>query len=90
MYPHNSSKHGWWDEVRLIVWGPSAPLLVGDAELQERIKAMIEDGVHVMACKYCADSYGISEALADLGIEVVYIGQPLTEMLQSGWTSLTF
>ena len=30
MYTHNARKHGWWDEVRLLLWGPSDRLLVED------------------------------------------------------------
>ena len=37
MYSFNAKKRGWWDEVSLIVWGPSAKLLTEDPELQERI-----------------------------------------------------
>ena len=90
MYTHNSKKKGWWDEVRLIVWGPSAPLLVRDVELQDRLNAMKQDGVELSACKACSDHYGVSEQLQALGIEVLYVGELLTEMLQTGWTSLTY
>ena len=90
MYTHNSAKKGWWDQVRLIVWGPSAPLLARDAELQDQIRLMKQDGVELLACKACSDRYGVSEPLEALGIEVLYVGELLTEMLQSGWTALTY
>jgi hypothetical protein len=35
MYSMNAKLHGWWDEVTLLVWGPSSRLLAGDADLQE-------------------------------------------------------
>ena len=47
-------------------------------------------GVELLACKECADSYGVSEKFEELGIEVKYMGQPLTSMLKSDWVSLTF
>lgn len=90
MYTYNSKKNGWWDEVQLCVWGPSSKLLSGDTELQEYIKKMKDAGVILTACKACADSYGVSETLGEMGIEVKYMGVPLTEMLKSGWTTLTF
>ncbi|WP_197092805.1 hypothetical protein [Labilibaculum euxinus] len=37
MYTYNAKKMGWWDEINLIVWGPSSKLLCEDAELQEYI-----------------------------------------------------
>jgi hypothetical protein len=90
MYTFNAKKRGWWDDIRFVIWGPSSKLLSGDAELQTGIKEMQEAGVVVEACKACADLYGVSDKLSALGIEVKYMGVPLTEMLKSGWTSLTF
>jgi hypothetical protein len=91
MYTHNAKKAGWWNEVQLIVWGPSSKLLAEDKKLQTAVKAMMADGVVIKACKACADSYGVSDDLAALGIEVKYMGKPLTEMLKSDqWQVLTF
>ncbi len=90
MYTYNAKKNGWWDNIRFIVWGPSSKLLSEDKELQEYTQKMKDVGVEVFACKACADMYGISEKLEELGLEVKYIGEDLTEMLQGGWTHLTF
>lgn len=90
MYTHNAKTQGWFDEVRLIVWGPSQQLLVSDEGLQAHVRRMQEDGVEVVACKACADQYGIGEQLEALGIEVLYTGQMLSDALKTGWTSLTF
>lgn len=90
MYAHNSKKHLWWDEVRLIVWGPSAVLLSKDEELQQQIKAMAADDVQIWACKACSDRYGVSETLEQMNIRVTYVGDPVTKMLQSDWKVLTF
>lgn len=90
MYTFNAKKNGWWDEIRFLVWGPSSKLLSEDAELQEYIKKMKEEGVELLACKACADSYGVSEKLEEMGIEVKYTGAPLTEMLKSDWVTVTF
>lgn len=90
MYTHNAQRRGWFDNVTLIIWGPSAELLSRDAALQEKVRAMAEDGVVLEACKACADSYGVSDKLADLGVDVKYMGQPLTEMLKQGWRVLCF
>ena len=90
MYTFNAKKNGWWDEVRFLVWGPSSKLLSEDAELQDYIKRMKEEGIELLACKACADSYGVSEKLEEMGIEVKYMGEPLTEMLKSDWETITF
>ncbi len=90
MYTFNAKKRGWWDQIRFVVWGPSSKLLSEDEELQKGIKDMMEAGVEVQACKACADLYGVSDKLEALGIEVKYMGVPVTDMLKGGWTSLTF
>ena len=90
MYVHNAKKLGWWRTVRLVVWGPSSKLLSEDPELQDALKAMGKDGVELYACRACADMYGVSPALEELDIKVIYMGEPLTEMLKQGWASLTF
>jgi hypothetical protein len=90
MYTHNAKKHGWWDEIRLLLWGPSDRLLAEDEELQAGIKAMMADGVEVLACKACSDRLGVSEELEALGVNVFYVGTALTEMLKEGWTTLTY
>ena len=90
MYTHTAKKVGWFDDVTLIVWGPSQRILVGDKDLKAKIKAMQEDGIIVEACIACALSYGIVEELKALGIPVRPMGQPLTDYLKSDWHVLTF
>ena len=90
MYTHAAKRQKWFDEVTLIVWGPSARLLVGDKDLQAEVKAMAADGVVVVACQACADSFGVTPQLKALGIDVKYMGKPLTDMLKGGWKVLTF
>jgi len=90
MYTYNAKLRDWWEEVHLLVWGPSSNLLSRDEELQEYIKKMKDTGVTVTACKACADSYGVSATLERIGVEVKYMGVPLTEMLKSGWTTISF
>lgn len=82
MYTLNSKLKGWWDDVRLIIWGPSSELLSRDRELQEELEKMKEAGVILEACKACADNYGVSEDLEDLGVDVRYMGEPLSDYLK--------
>ncbi|MBI9044332.1 MAG: DsrE family protein [Anaerolineaceae bacterium] len=90
MYAHNSKKKGWWGKVRLIIWGPSGKLLMEDKQIQKKVKEMMKDGVEILACKSCADHLKISEDLIDFGVDVMYAGAPLTNMLKSGWKVLTY
>lgn len=91
MYAHGAKTRGWFEEVKLIVWGPSANLLSTDEELQAKVRQMHEDGVVVEACIACASAYGVVEELRALEITVHPMGQPLTEMLKSPqWRVITF
>lgn len=90
MYTNNAKMKGWWKNVCLIVWGPSAKLLTVDPELQDYIARMQHVGVEVVACKACADSYDVTPALGAMGIEVKPMGQPLTHLLKEGRTVITF
>jgi len=90
MYAYNAAKFGWWDEINFIIWGPSSKLLSEDKDLQEYILKMKEVGVNVYACKACADMYKVSDKLSEIGIEVKYMGKPLTQYLQEGHKVITF
>lgn len=89
MYSRASLKNNWWDEVTLIVWGPAAQLLAVDTELQEYLKVMQDYGVKIVACKSCADMYGVDGKLTELGVKVYFVGKTFTEMLQSNWKTIT-
>ncbi len=84
MYTLNARIYEWWDDITLIVWGPSAKLLSEDEEIQDSIAKLKEAGVVLEACKACSDQYGVSSTLRDLGVNVKYMGIPLTEYLKSG------
>jgi hypothetical protein len=88
MYTYNSKKYGWWDDITLVVWGPSAKLLSQDKELQDYIKKIKNSGVTVKACKGCSDMYGVSNQLEEMGIIVKYMGE-LTNYLKEGRHILT-
>lgn len=89
MYTFNAKKRAWFDDITLVVWGPSAKLLTEDQELQEYMARIMEAGVTVKACKGCADQYGVSEELEKLGITVLYIGKELSDYLKEDRKMLT-
>ena len=89
MYTINSLLHGWWEKVTLIIWGAPARLVSEDGNIQEKIKEALDAGVHITACKACADQLGVTETLEKLNIEVKYWGVPLTEILTSEGRLLT-
>ncbi|MBI9018344.1 MAG: DsrE family protein [Phycisphaerae bacterium] len=90
MYTYNAKKQKWIDEVTLIVWGPSANLLANNEELQAYVKKMIQADIKVQACVACANSYGVSDKLRSLGIEVKPMGVPLSNLIKDDWKVITF
>jgi hypothetical protein len=90
MYTHNAKTAGWFKEVTLVVWGPSAKLISENIKLQEKVKAMQKDGVVVEACVACVNAYDVAEDLRKLGYDVKGMGKPLTDYLKSGAKVLTF
>jgi hypothetical protein len=89
MYTVNSLIHGWWEKVTLIIWGATAKLVSEDITIQEKIREALDAGVHITACKACADQLGVTETLEKLKIEVKYWGLPLTELLKNNERLLT-
>ncbi|MBS0012885.1 MAG: DsrE family protein [Desulfobacterales bacterium] len=89
MYTINSIKRRWWESVTLIIWGATTGLVSENGDIQEKVKEAREAGVHVSACKACADQLGATEILEQLGIEVKYWGEPLTGILKSEEALLT-
>ena len=88
MYAYHMKKE--WDNLVLIVWGPSSKLLSKDKSLQNYIAKLQKVGVKIVACKACADMYKVTNKLKKLNIEVKYMGKPLTQYLKSNWKILSF
>lgn len=89
MFCKNSLLKKWWERVRLVVWGPSAKLLSKNAVLQKELVQVKNAGVELLACKACADRYNVTDQLTALGLQVIYMGAPLTEYLKNGAKVLT-
>lgn len=90
MYAFNAKAHGWWKEITLVVWGPSAKLAAENEKIRKGLKELHDSGIKLEACKACSDEYGVSARLVELGIAVRYMGEPLTGYLKSGARVITF
>ncbi|MFA5972357.1 MAG: hypothetical protein WC780_08400 [Lentimicrobiaceae bacterium] len=51
MYANAAKQNGWWSEVELIIWGPSAKLTPENAEIRETFTKLIKAGVKTEAVK---------------------------------------
>ena len=90
MYTHAAKTAGWFNEVTLIIWGPSAKMVSENLKIQKKLKTMQKDGVEIRACIACATAYGVVDDLKNLNFEVKGMGKPLTDYLKSDAKVLTF
>ena len=90
MYTSAAKKNNWWKDITFIVWGPSAQLASENKEIGESLVKMKEMGIEMLACKACADQYGCSPDLENLGMDVKYMGVPLTNYIKEGYKIVTF
>ncbi len=90
LYTLNAAKQKWFDDVVLIVWGPSAKLLAENEKMQNYIKEMAKVGVKLQACINCTEHYKVTKTLKDLGVEVIGMGVPLSNYLKNGYHTITF
>lgn len=90
MYTHAAKQNKWFDNVTLIVWGPSAKLLAENIKVQEKVEQMAKDGVVVQACSACSNAYGVTDVLVGLGYDTKPMGVPLTTYLKSSAKILTY
>ena len=91
MYTGVAKQYGLFEDVSIIIWGPSQKLVAENKDVQAKLKDMAEKGVKLNACITCANMYGVTDQLKALGINVDIMGMPLTNALKADDTAvLTF
>ncbi len=90
IYLMDAKSMGWYDEITLIIWGPSARLVAEDKQVQQELDFLMQSGIEVTACQGCTEAYKITEDLRALGIDVKFMGEPLTRVLHSDDRLVTF
>jgi hypothetical protein len=89
-YAYNAQAHEWFDQVEILIWGASQEKIAQDTIIQQRVKNLIKNEITIYACKMCADKVSASQILSELGVQVKYTGNLLTERLKSpDWEVLT-
>jgi hypothetical protein len=84
VYVLNAKSRGWWKEINVIIWGASAKLVAEDTQVQTEVLEMLHSGINVEACRDCSDVCGVTDDLMRLGVNVRFMGQPLTDYIRSG------
>lgn len=90
IYARNTLKHGWMEETKLFLFGPSETQGATDPKLQEMIRTIVDEGTTPVACKLCSDKYSVSELLRELGCEVEYVGEPISRAIRDGYVPMVW
>ena len=90
MYAVNSLRHKWLADVRLFFFGPAEGLLLQDADLQELVMEYHRQGGTAVACRFLGDREGTSDGLGDLGVEVAYVGEPISALIKDGYVPMVW
>jgi hypothetical protein len=90
IYLMDAKGMGWFDEIDLIIWGPSANLVAQDRQVQKELDFIMQSGINVIACEGCTQAYGVTDQLRALGITVKFMGEPLTAILHGDEKLITF
>ncbi len=83
MYAEAAKTRGWWENVKIVVWGSTAKLVAENKEIQEQLLDLKSKGVEISACIACAKELGVVDELSELGIEIISWGPPLTELIKN-------
>lgn len=70
MYAEAAITRGWWDGVKIIVWGATAKLVAENKHIQEKLLDIKSKGVEVGFCIACATELGIVDEIEALGFEL--------------------
>jgi len=88
MYAVNVRKHGWFDELKVVFFGPVETLLLEDPVVGEAAVPLVDEGA--LVCRAIAEREGIAEDLVRLGYRVEYVGSTISEAIRDGYVPLVF
>ena len=84
----NFKLRGFWDQVRLVMWGPSVTLFAKDEELQSELAELKKIGVEVQICKRSTNGYDVTDKIASLKSDLFYMEDPFTEYNKEDWATI--
>jgi hypothetical protein len=90
MYALNALKHGWMEEVKIFFFGPAQELLLRDSELQRYLQEYHAYQETAVACRFIADRDDTAAPTRELGVQVVFVGQMISDMIQSGFVPMVW
>ena len=89
-YALNAVKNQWLNDVKLCFFGPAEKILVDNEELQNMINDFKVLNGEVVACKAIADRYAVGDKIAELNINVEFIGKLVSDHIKEGYVPLVW
>jgi len=89
MYARNSMKNKWFDEVKVVFFGPSEKLAAHDDEIAWYVKEIVDRG-ECFACKAISDDDCVSEKLQKAGVSVEYVGSVVSDAIKDGYVPMVW
>lgn len=83
IYTGNAMKRGWMEDVKVVFFGPSERLIVGNEEISALAREIAGAGGS-FACRAISDRDEISGELGKLGVRVEYIGSIISDFIKEG------
>lgn len=90
MYAKNTRDNHWFDDVRVVLFGPIERLLAEDKEIRDMGAEVFKIVAHPVACKAFADDPEVGAAIRNLGCEIDQVGAIISECIRNGYVPLVF
>ncbi len=90
MYAVNALRNNWMNEVKLFFFGPAEKLLLEDEELQQIVEEFNALEEQPVACKFIAEKEKTDEKLLQLGVNVEFVGEPISDLIKQGFVPMVW
>ncbi len=81
-YMENVIEKREWQHIVLLLWGPSEKLVAEDPDINKKLTDLMQKDVTVKACIICADEYGVTDKLLNMGIQLETLSDTLTQIIK--------
>ena len=90
-YARRTVTESFMEDTKLFLFGPSEDVIAYDTELQSFVKSfMQETGRDILACRWCAEDYGVSGKLEEMNVKVDFIGEQVSQTIREGYVPMVW
>ena len=89
MWATNALRFGWMEDVRVIFFGPAQNLVLEDNRVKEMAQGLVEAEKPIF-CKFISDRDGNSEQLEQLGMDVQFVGEIISNFIKDGYVPMVW